>query len=89
MMKIEKNMVKARSEYIKLIRKRKYSYDKENTNKLLCAKYINAKLYWNMLKELSNVKPANIPLSAFEQYFQSINNPDDPFYTPDEDIFAF
>ena len=84
-----KNMVKARSEYKKLIRKCRYNYDKGQTNKFLCAKYTNAKLYWNMLKELSNVKPANIPLSSFEQYFKSVNNPDDPFYTPDEDILHF
>ena len=84
-----KNMVKARSEYKKLIRKCRYNYDKGQTNKFLSAKYTNAKLYWNMLKELSNVKPANIPLSSFEQYFKSVNNPDDPFYTPDEDILHF
>ena len=84
-----KNLVKARSEYKKLIRKCRFNYDKEQTNKLLCAKYTNAKLYWNMLKGLSNVKPANIPLSSFEQYFKSVNNPDDPFYTADEDILHF
>ena len=77
-----KNMVKARSEYKKLILKCRYNYDKGQTNKFLSAKYTNAKLYWNMLKELSNVKPANIPLSYFEQYFKSVNNPDDPFYAP-------
>ena len=42
-----------------------------------------------MLKELSHIKPANIALSSFEEYFKSVNNPDDPFYTPDEDILDF
>ena len=42
-----------------------------------------------MLKELSHVKPANIPLSKFEEYFKFVNNPSDPFYTPDEDVMNF
>ena len=46
----------------------------------------NAKMYWNMFKELANVKPANIPISSFEQYIRSIDN---PFYSPDEDIIHF
>lgn len=42
------------------------------------------------MKELAHVKPANIPLSAFEQYFKSVSNPDDHFFfTPDEDILYF
>ena len=35
------------------------------------------------------MKPANIPLSSFEKYFKSVNNPNDPFYTPNEDIVHF
>ena len=35
------------------------------------------------------MKPANIPLSSFEKYFKSVNNPDDLFYTPNEDIVHF
>lgn len=46
-------------------------------------------MYWNMLKELAYVKPANIPLSLFEEYFKSVNNPSDPFYMPDGDILYF
>ena len=53
------------------------------------AKFKNAKEYWNMLKELSHVKPANILLSSFEQYFKAVNNPTDPFYVPDEDVVNF
>ena len=58
-------MVKARSEYKTLLRKCRYDYDKKNTNQLVDAKFKNAKEYWNMLKELSHIKPANIPLSSF------------------------
>ena len=42
-----------------------------------------------MLKELAHVKPANIPLSSFEEYFKAVNNPADNFYTPDEDVLFF
>ena len=84
-----KNMAKARSEYKTLLRKCRYKHDKNNTDKLICAKFKNAKEYWNMLKELSHVKPANIPLSSFELYFKAVNNPTDPFYIPDEDVLYF
>ena len=83
------NMVRARSSYKMLLRKWRYEYDREKTNKFVYVRNKNAKLYWNMLKELSHVKPANIPLSRFEEYFKSVNNPADPFYTPDEDVMNF
>ena len=83
------NMVKARSEYKSTIRKCKYEYDKSKTQKLVQAKYKNAKLYWNMLQESSGLRPANVPLSSFEEYFKAVNNPADPFFTPDEDIIHF
>ena len=35
---------------------------------------------------LVNFQNANIPLSSFEQYFKAVNNPLDPFFTPDEDV---
>ena len=82
-------MVRARSVYKLLLRKCRYEYDREKTNKFENARNKNAKLYWNMLKELSHVKPADIPLSSFEAYFKSVNNPLDPFFTPDEDVVHF
>ena len=64
------NMVRARSDYKILVRKSRYEFDREKkTPKIVSAKTKNAKLYWNMLKELSHVKPANISLSSFEEYF--------------------
>ena len=83
------NMVKARSEYKSEIRKCRYDYDREKTNKFVQSKNKNAKQYWNMLKEPAHVKPANIPLSSFEEYFKAVNNPADNFYTPDEDVLFF
>ena len=32
---------------------------------------------------------SNISLSVFEQYFYSVNNPESPFFTADEDILHF
>ena len=72
-------MVKARSEYKTTIRKSRYEYDREKTNKFFNSKNKNAKQYWNMLKELAHVKPANIALSSFEVFFKAVNNPADPF----------
>ena len=83
------NMVRARTNYKTFIRKCRYEYDREKTKKFCDSNYINARLYWSMLKELSHIKPANIALSSFEEYFKSVNNPDDPFYTPDEDTLDF
>lgn len=83
------NMVRARSNYKTLIRQRRIEFDMEKTNRFVSAKNKDAKMYWNMLKELAYVKPANIPLSLFEEYFKSVNNPSDPFYMPDGDILYF
>jgi hypothetical protein len=42
-----------------------------------------------MLKEVSGVKQSNISLSSFENYFKAINNPDNRFFTPDDDKIDF
>lgn len=60
-------MVKARSEYKTLLRKCRYENDKNKTFEFLNAKYKNAKLYWNLLKESAGMKPSNVALSSFEQ----------------------
>ena len=46
-----KYMVKARSDYKTLLRKCRFSCDKERTKTIVNAKVKNAKMYWNMLKE--------------------------------------
>ena len=74
------NMVKARSTYKTLIRTCRTKYDREKTNTFTDAKYKNAKLYWKMLKETAGLKPCDVPLTSFEQYFKAINNPSDPFF---------
>ena len=69
------NTTKARSVYKIAMRKARYDYDKKKTERLENARFKNARLYWNLLKETAGVKPANIPLTSFEEYFKAINNP--------------
>ena len=44
-------MISARSDYNSCIRKSKYSYDHLQTTKLVQARFRNARLDWNMLKQ--------------------------------------
>ena len=82
-------MVKSRSEYKRIIRSSKLKFDNARTMKLEENRYKNAKQYWNMLKKASGLKTSSIGITEFERYFNSVSNPDDPFFTPDEDILYF
>jgi hypothetical protein len=82
-------MVAARSQYKACVRKCKLEYDKRETEKLNKAKHNNVKLYWNMLKKCAGVRQSNIPVDVFKKYFESVNNPDDHFFQPDEDVLFF
>ena len=42
-----------------------------------------------MLKQSADVKQCPVSLTVFERYFSSINNPKDPFFTPDGDVIYF
>ena len=85
------SMTKSRTEYKTLLRSKRYQYDKHETEKLVQARYKNAKLYWNMLKNSQNGKNTslNVSLSQFEQYFKSINNPESVFYQKDDETEYF
>ena len=83
-------MTRARSEYKRTIRCARYEFDWHKTFRFEQAKIVNAKLYWKMLKESANVKSSTtVNLDMFKKYFKAINNPDDPFLRPDEDILYF
>ena len=85
-----KNMVKARTEYKNMVRKFNYERDKQKSLKLLNAKLKNAKDYWKLLKSsVAQPKSKNMSIVDFEDYFKAINNPEDPFFQPDEDILYF
>lgn len=80
------NLVQARSKYKSSLRKARFMYDKQQTEKLNKLLNKNARDYWKLLKSASNSGRANIPLTDFERYFKAVNNPDSDFYVADEDI---
>ena len=82
-------LVKARSKYKAILRKCRYECDRERTSRFVNARYKDARLYWNLLKESAGIKSTLVPLSSFEQYFRAVNNPEDRFYNPDEDVIYF
>ena len=84
-----KNMVKSRSAYKQLIRRKRYQYDKKHTQKLENARFKNAKEYWKLLKGSSHNKRSSLHVTHFEEYFRAINNPDSHFFQPDDDILEF
>ena len=83
---VNRNLVQARSKYKASLRKARYKYDVQQTEKLNKLRYKNARDYWKLLKSVSTSGRANIPLTEFERYFKSVNNPDSKFYVADENI---
>lgn len=83
------NLVKSRSDYKSTLRTSKFNYDKYNTLKLEEARLKDAKTYWRMLKESCGIKTSQIDITTFENYFKAINNPNDHFFSPDEDVIYF
>ncbi len=75
-------MVSARSILKKAVRDLKYEQCKQRTDRLLHARVNNAKEYWKMLKEASNINTDNSKLStdSFVNYFKAINNPETHFF---------
>ena len=89
-------MMKAESVWLRQDRNISRCSENADTNMIkrkhrvfLNAKYKDAKMYWNLLKESAGIRTTNVSLSTFEQYFKAVNNPLDPFYSPDEDIIYF
>ena len=83
-------LVSAREEYKKTLRQKLYNYMKQKTCKLLVSKSKNVKEYWKLLKQSANLNnKCSIDAKKFSKYFQSISDPNDRFYQPDEDILYF
>ena len=83
-------MTHARTEYKGCIRKAKYAFDKLQTNKLENARLKNAKEYWKLLKgTCSQTKSKSLTSDIFADYFKAINDPNDHFFQPDEDVLLF
>ena len=86
----QSNLVRARANYKRLIRQKRFNFDKDKTSKLLELKYKNAKEYWKLLKQAANLNNKNsISIDTFSEYFKSINDPNDRFYQADEDVLFF
>ena len=82
------NLVKSRSNYKSTLRKSRFNYDKRNTIELEEARLKDAKTYWRMLKESCGIKTSQIDITTFENYFKAINNPNDHFFSPNENILT-
>ena len=83
-------MVKARSEYKKVLRHSRYEYRKLKTQKLEKARYKNAKNYWKLLKNLCGSNASKkLTSQHFVDYFKAINNPDSRFFQADEDVLIY
>jgi hypothetical protein len=80
-------MVNARSAYKNLCHKKLAEYERQQTQKLLNAKFNNMKLYWKMLTNNNTPKPTpNISNLEYKDYFMKLGDPGDEFFTPDSDV---
>ena len=69
------------------MRKAKFTHAKQQTRKLENMKFKNAKKYWKLLKNaVGQRKASGVSANNFYDYFTAINNPDDRFFQPDDDI---
>ena len=78
-------LVSARAEYKKTLRQ-----NVTKTCKLLVSESKNVKENWKLLKQSANLNnKCSIDAKKFSEYFQSISDPNDRFYQPDEDTLYF
>ena len=75
------NMVKARSDYKKELRKSRLEYRQVQTQQLEMHRYDNAKSYWKLLKKsCSSNSVKTLSFQSFADYFKAINNPDSIYF---------
>ena len=75
-------MVKARTEYKNTVRRFNFEIDRQTSMKLINARFKNEKDYWKLLKQSApQPKPESLSANDFDNYFKSINNPEDPFFS--------
>ena len=68
----------------------KYKFDRNKTAKLEKARLQNAREYWKLLKNLNpSTKTHSLSANNFAQYFKAINDPNEVFFQPDEDVIFF
>ena len=72
------HLASARSDYKRILRKKRFCFAKEKTSKLTVSKSKNVKEYWNLLKEAANLKhKCSVAASKFSEYFQAVSDPND------------
>jgi hypothetical protein len=82
-------MVTARKEFRKAARLARLQYDRRQTDDLLRARCQNAKAYWKLLKGCTKAPTCNITADNFARYVEVVNNPQDVFFIPDDDVVDF
>ncbi|MEW8146389.1 MAG: hypothetical protein AB2788_11585, partial [Candidatus Thiodiazotropha endolucinida] len=86
----QRKLVEARTNFKRIIRRKRFEYDKSKTDKLVVSQHKNVKEYWRMLKQMAHVEnKSSVTSEKFAEYFQAINNPNDTFYQADDDILFF
>ena len=86
----QSDLAKTRSVYKKILRQKRLYSVKEKTAKLIVSKSKNVKEYWRLLKQAANIKTkCSVDAKRFAEYFQAVNDPNDIFYQPDEDVLYF
>ena len=84
------DMITARSNFKTLIGQKRYIFYQSKTEKLLASRYQNAKQYWRLLKQASNVNTKqSVTSEQFAQYFKAVNDPNGKFYKADGDVLLF
>ena len=79
-------MVNAPSDYKNLSNRNVKKYQNSQTERLLQARFKNVKLYWKLLNNKSHTSNNKIDIADFYNYFLSLSDPEEGFYSADPDI---
>ena len=83
-------MVRARSILKSSVRKFNRECQIDKTNKLIKARFKDAKEYWRLLKQSqAGSQTKNLSADIFAEYFKAINDPEGQFYQADDDVLEF
>ena len=81
-----RDMSECRRRYKYLSRRKQNSHDTFETKKLISARFTNVKLYWKLLSGKKSRSACPISTADWYNHFLMLSNPDDDFFTADEDI---
>ena len=82
-----RSMSDCRRTYKNIARRKQNNHDAAETKKLTNARFSNVKLYWKLLSGKKTSKPS-CPISTSDWYnhFLRLSNPEDDFFSADDDI---